>query len=263
MKPPFGFWMTWSRRSLDVGRVRRWFGPQCGTLPGANVGVRSRSASGRSFGRGGSSWREKRACSSRRRRGRDARRDLPDARARRGAGWEARILRRRLPSFRRRERRRVDRDLCARLFEVLGLTTEVVLGPDEGLPRTSALRCDFLTLMFKARLTQFVSTLSPDEARGAEPGPGESRSTCSRRRRWPREWRGSTSFPRRMRQPGCLSSRTRTIRFGPRRPSATTVTPGSVRSARSSLSRSASRGIARRAARSSDGPGSGVIGRSR
>ena len=47
--------------------------------------------------------------------------------------------------------------------EVLGLTTEVVLGPDEGLPRTSALRCDFLTLMFKARLTQFVSTLSPEK----------------------------------------------------------------------------------------------------
>ena len=52
--------------------------------------------------------------------------------------------------------------ICAPVYsEVLGLTTEVVLGPDEGLPRTSALRCDFLTLMFKARLTQFVSTLSP------------------------------------------------------------------------------------------------------
>ena len=54
--------------------------------------------------------------------------------------------------------------ICAPVYsEVLGLTTEVVLGPDEGLPRTSALRCDFLTLMFKARLTQFVSTLSPDK----------------------------------------------------------------------------------------------------
>ena len=52
--------------------------------------------------------------------------------------------------------------ICAPVYsQVLGLTTEVVLGPDEGLPRTSALRCDFLTLMFKARLTQFVSTLSP------------------------------------------------------------------------------------------------------
>ena len=54
--------------------------------------------------------------------------------------------------------------ICAPVYsQVLGLTTEVVLGPDNGLPRTSALRCDFLTLMFKARLTQFVSTLSPDK----------------------------------------------------------------------------------------------------
>jgi len=54
--------------------------------------------------------------------------------------------------------------ICAPVYShVLGLTTEVVLGPDEGLPRTSALRCDFLTLMFKARLTQFVSTLFPEK----------------------------------------------------------------------------------------------------
>ncbi len=51
--------------------------------------------------------------------------------------------------------------ICAPVYgEVLGLTTEVVLGPEDGLPRTSALRCDFLTLMFKSKLTQFVSTLS-------------------------------------------------------------------------------------------------------
>jgi mRNA interferase MazF len=48
---------------------------------------------------------------------------------------------------------------------VLGLTTEVVLGVDDGLPRTSAVRCDFLTLMFKSRLTQFVGTLSPEKVR--------------------------------------------------------------------------------------------------
>jgi mRNA interferase MazF len=54
--------------------------------------------------------------------------------------------------------------ICAPVYsQVLGLTTEVVLGPDEGLPRTSAVRCDFLTLMFKARLTQFVSTLSVEK----------------------------------------------------------------------------------------------------
>jgi mRNA interferase MazF len=44
--------------------------------------------------------------------------------------------------------------------EILGLTTEVVVGPEDGLPRTSAVRCDFLTLMFKSKLTHYVSTLS-------------------------------------------------------------------------------------------------------
>jgi len=56
--------------------------------------------------------------------------------------------------------------ICAPVYsQVLGLTTEVVLGPEDGLPRTSAVRCDFLMLMFKARLTQFVSTLSPEKVR--------------------------------------------------------------------------------------------------
>ena len=51
--------------------------------------------------------------------------------------------------------------ICAPVYsEVLGLTTEIVLGPEDGLPRSSAIRCDFLTLMFKSKLTHFVSTLS-------------------------------------------------------------------------------------------------------
>lgn len=51
--------------------------------------------------------------------------------------------------------------VCAPVYgEVLGLTTEVVLGLEDGVPRTSAIRCDFLTLMFKNKLTHFVSTLS-------------------------------------------------------------------------------------------------------
>ena len=51
--------------------------------------------------------------------------------------------------------------ICAPVYgEILGLTTEVVLGPDDGLPRACAIRCDFLTLMFKNKLTHFVSTLS-------------------------------------------------------------------------------------------------------
>ena len=51
--------------------------------------------------------------------------------------------------------------ICAPIYsEILGLTTEVVLGPEDGLRRACAIRCDFLTLMFKSKLTHFVSTLS-------------------------------------------------------------------------------------------------------
>lgn len=50
--------------------------------------------------------------------------------------------------------------VCAPVYtKFLGLDTEVVIGKDEGLPRTSSIRCDFLTLMFKSKLTGFVSTL--------------------------------------------------------------------------------------------------------
>ena len=50
--------------------------------------------------------------------------------------------------------------ICALVYgEILGLTTEVVLGPEDGLPRACAIRCDFLTLMFKSKLTHFISTL--------------------------------------------------------------------------------------------------------
>jgi mRNA interferase MazF len=51
--------------------------------------------------------------------------------------------------------------ICAPVYsEVLGLTTEVVLGPEDGVPHISAIRCDFLSLMFKRKLTHFVATLS-------------------------------------------------------------------------------------------------------
>jgi len=51
--------------------------------------------------------------------------------------------------------------ICAPVYsEVLGLRSEVVLGPDDGLSKESAIRCDFLALMFKAKLTGFVATLS-------------------------------------------------------------------------------------------------------
>ena len=52
--------------------------------------------------------------------------------------------------------------VCAPVYgEVLGISTEVVLGHGEGLPKTSAARCDFLALLFKRKLTAFVGTLSP------------------------------------------------------------------------------------------------------
>jgi mRNA interferase MazF len=54
--------------------------------------------------------------------------------------------------------------VCAPVYgEILGLSTEVVLGPAEGLPRRSAVRCDFLALMFKHKLTHFAGTLAADK----------------------------------------------------------------------------------------------------
>ena len=51
--------------------------------------------------------------------------------------------------------------ICAPVYgEVLGLRTEVVIGEDDGVPRPCAIRCDFLMLMFKKKLTGFVATLS-------------------------------------------------------------------------------------------------------
>ena len=50
--------------------------------------------------------------------------------------------------------------VCAPVYgQVLGLATEVVIGTESGLPRNSAVRCDFLTLMFKTKLTGFVGEL--------------------------------------------------------------------------------------------------------
>jgi mRNA-degrading endonuclease toxin of MazEF toxin-antitoxin module len=51
--------------------------------------------------------------------------------------------------------------ICAPIYSgLLGLDTEVSIGAEEGLPRTSSIRCDFLMLMFKRHLTGFVSTLT-------------------------------------------------------------------------------------------------------
>jgi len=51
--------------------------------------------------------------------------------------------------------------VCAPVYgEILGLRSEVAVGADEGLPRDCAIRCDFITLMFKGRLTHFTGSLS-------------------------------------------------------------------------------------------------------
>ena len=54
--------------------------------------------------------------------------------------------------------------ICAPIYgEILGLRSEIVIGPAAGLPRESAIRCDFLTLMFKSRLKHFVGSLASAE----------------------------------------------------------------------------------------------------
>ncbi len=50
--------------------------------------------------------------------------------------------------------------VCAPVYsKLLGLSTEVEVGPDDGLPKMCSIRCDFLTLMFKSRLTGYISSL--------------------------------------------------------------------------------------------------------
>jgi mRNA-degrading endonuclease toxin of MazEF toxin-antitoxin module len=52
--------------------------------------------------------------------------------------------------------------VCAPVYsEVLGISTEVIIGPEAGLPRISAVRCDFLALMFKRKLSTLVGSLPP------------------------------------------------------------------------------------------------------
>ncbi len=55
--------------------------------------------------------------------------------------------------------------ICAPVYSrILGISTEVVVGADEGLPRLSAMRCDFLALLFKRKLTTLVGALSSGKA---------------------------------------------------------------------------------------------------
>ena len=55
----------------------------------------------------------------------------------------------------------VDTVICAPVYsEILGIRTEVVLSKKDGMPRSCAIRCDFLMLLFKSKLTQYVGSLS-------------------------------------------------------------------------------------------------------
>ena len=47
--------------------------------------------------------------------------------------------------------------------EILGLATEVQVGPDNGLPRVSAARGDFITSVFKSMLSRRVGQLSEEQ----------------------------------------------------------------------------------------------------
>jgi mRNA-degrading endonuclease toxin of MazEF toxin-antitoxin module len=54
--------------------------------------------------------------------------------------------------------------ICAPVYgETLGLRSEVIVGLDDGFPKESSIRCDFLTLMMKSKLTYFVGTLSREK----------------------------------------------------------------------------------------------------
>jgi mRNA-degrading endonuclease toxin of MazEF toxin-antitoxin module len=60
----------------------------------------------------------------------------------------------------------VETVVCAPVYgRTLGISTEVAVGREEGVPRPSAIRCDFLTLMFKRRLTSLVGSLGPMKLR--------------------------------------------------------------------------------------------------
>ena len=51
--------------------------------------------------------------------------------------------------------------VCAPIYrDALGLRSEVLLSREDGLPHDSSIRCDFLALLFKRKLTQFVAALS-------------------------------------------------------------------------------------------------------
>jgi mRNA interferase MazF len=54
--------------------------------------------------------------------------------------------------------------ICAPVYsQALGLRSEVVVGTEDGFPKDCAIRCDFLTLIMKSKLTHFAGALSPEK----------------------------------------------------------------------------------------------------
>ena len=56
--------------------------------------------------------------------------------------------------------------ICAPIYTAYdGLTTQVPVGPDEGLKHASAVHCDELVSLSKTMLTDYVGSLPPDKMR--------------------------------------------------------------------------------------------------
>lgn len=54
--------------------------------------------------------------------------------------------------------------VCAPIYsQVLGLETELVVGPEQGVHHTSSVRCDMLTLVFKHRVGRYVGRLTAEQ----------------------------------------------------------------------------------------------------
>lgn len=59
--------------------------------------------------------------------------------------------------------RDIDTVICAPVYSrILGVSTEITIGPGSGVPHVSSVRCDFLMLMFKSRL-KYVGQLAEQD----------------------------------------------------------------------------------------------------
>jgi mRNA-degrading endonuclease toxin of MazEF toxin-antitoxin module len=61
-------------------------------------------------------------------------------------------------------REEIDTVVCSPIYSrILGVRSEVIVGTAEGLPWTSAVRCDFTTLIFKHKLRGLVGSLPAEK----------------------------------------------------------------------------------------------------